>query len=46
MSPTLDHVVPLVAGGLHDPANVRLAHLTCNSRKGAKAANEQLLLFG
>jgi hypothetical protein len=46
LSATLDHVVPLAAGGLHDPINVRLAHLTCNSRKGARPANEQLLLFG
>lgn len=35
MSPSLDHVQPLARGGKHDPSNVQLAHLSCNSRKGA-----------
>lgn len=38
MSPTLDHVLPLAAGGTHEPANVHLAHFICNSLKGAGAA--------
>lgn len=33
---SLDHVVPLSKGGEHSYANVQLAHLLCNSRKGAK----------
>lgn len=36
LSPSLDHVIPLTKGGLHDPANVQLAHLRCNVSKGAK----------
>lgn len=34
LSPSLDHVVPLVAGGAHTYANTQLAHLICNVRKG------------
>lgn len=33
---SLDHVIPLAAGGTHEPSNVQLAHRVCNSRKGAK----------
>ncbi len=32
---TLDHVVPLSAGGSHVRANVQAAHFACNVRKGA-----------
>ncbi len=35
MSPSLDHVVPIARGGTHEYANVQLAHLVCNLRKGA-----------
>lgn len=45
-SASLDHLVPLSVGGAHDPANVRLAHLVCNTRKGNRAAGDQLLLLG
>lgn len=45
-SASLDHVVPLTKGGAHDPANVRLAHLGCNSSKGNRAVGEQLMLIG
>lgn len=45
-SPSLDHLVPLSEGGTHDPTNVRLAHLVCNTRKGRRAVGEQLLLVG
>lgn len=33
---TLDHVVPLAAGGAHSPDNLRVACLNCNARKGSK----------
>jgi 5-methylcytosine-specific restriction endonuclease McrA len=32
----LDHVVPIAAGGSHEPDNVQLAHPDCNARKWAK----------
>lgn len=34
---TLDHVVPLAAGGPDEYANLQLAHLACNVAKGAAA---------
>jgi len=43
-SPSVDHVVPLAMGGEHSLANAQLAHLVCNTRKGTKAAGEQLRL--
>lgn len=45
-APTIDHIVPLDAGGDHEPKNVQLAHNICNTRKGAGAANDQLRLIG
>ena len=33
---SLDHVVALANGGEHSYANVKLAHLRCNSVKGAR----------
>lgn len=45
MSPTIDHVVPIVDGGDDTRANVQLAHLGCNSRKGARGS-QQLALIG
>lgn len=38
LAPSLDHIVPLALGGEHVIDNVQLAHLGCNSRKGARAA--------
>jgi 5-methylcytosine-specific restriction endonuclease McrA len=35
LSASLDHIIPLAAGGHHIEANVQLAHFLCNSRKGA-----------
>lgn len=32
----IDHVVPLTAGGTHEPGNVQLTHLACNRRKHAR----------
>jgi hypothetical protein len=36
MSASLDHRVPLVAGGGHTASNVQASHLICNIRKGAR----------
>ena len=33
-SPSIDHVLALSRGGDDTPANVQLAHLACNTRKG------------
>jgi 5-methylcytosine-specific restriction endonuclease McrA len=33
---SLDHVVPLIAGGGHSRANSQLAHWLCNVKKGAR----------
>lgn len=30
---SLDHVVPVAAGGTHEESNLRLAHIMCNSRR-------------
>lgn len=46
LSASLDHVVPLTKGGMHERSNVRLAHLRCNVEKGNRGGNEQLLLIG
>ena len=35
-SRSIDHVIPISLGGDHVLSNVRLAHLGCNLRKGAK----------
>ena len=45
-SATMDHLIPISLGGDHTYTNIRLAHRTCNSSKGNRAVNEQLLLFG
>lgn len=33
---SLDHIIPLSKGGTHTKANVQIAHLLCNQRKGAR----------
>lgn len=33
-SATLDHIIPYSLGGADDPSNLRLAHRSCNSRRG------------
>ena len=35
LSASLDHIIPLSHGGPHTRANTRLAHLVCNTRRGA-----------
>ena len=42
---TLDHVLPLAAGGDHTRANLATAHRCCNIAKGARPLG-QLALFG
>lgn len=36
--PTVDHIIPISLGGSHTWDNVQLAHMICNSKKGANAA--------
>jgi 5-methylcytosine-specific restriction endonuclease McrA len=45
-APTLDHIIPLAAGGTHEYSNVQLAHFLCNSLKGNRAGlnDDQLRL--
>lgn len=45
MSASLDHIVPLAAGGDHTRINVQLAHMGCNAKKGARGGG-QLRLIG
>lgn len=45
-SASLDHIIPLSLGGNHTRTNVQLAHLGCNTAKGVRAVDEQLLLVG
>jgi 5-methylcytosine-specific restriction endonuclease McrA len=45
-SPTLDHIIPLAAGGTHEPSNCRTACFLCNALKGDRGGGEQLLLIG
>lgn len=42
MSASLDHIVPLAAGGAHVMSNVQLAHRVCNTRKGTGPAQLRL----
>lgn len=46
MSASIDHIIPMSAGGPHTPANVQCAHLACNMAKGAAGYGEQLALVG
>lgn len=46
LAATLDHVVPLARGGLHEYANVQCAHYGCNSSKRDRDRAAQLALFG
>lgn len=34
--PTLDHVIPLSLGGPHRVSNMKLAHYSCNTKRGIK----------
>jgi 5-methylcytosine-specific restriction endonuclease McrA len=46
LAATIDHIVPLAAGGDDTKANVQLAHRRCNTRKGARGGEQQLRLVG
>jgi len=35
---TLDHVIPISMGGMHEPFNCQLAHFDCNSKKHNKVS--------
>jgi 5-methylcytosine-specific restriction endonuclease McrA len=45
-SATLDHIVPVVAGGVHEARNLQLAHFGCNSAKRERPCASQLRLLG
>jgi hypothetical protein len=40
MRPSIDHVIPLARGGLHQVENLQLAHYRCNLSKGARIPAE------
>ncbi|QBZ30769.1 HNH endonuclease [Corynebacterium diphtheriae] len=44
-SASVDHIVPLAAGGMHEMKNVQAAHLGCNSAKRHKGSGDQLALI-
>lgn len=44
LSPSLDHIIPLAAGGTHEYRNVQLAHFLCNSRKGVNGSAQLRLI--
>lgn len=43
--PSLDHVVPIAAGGTHTTDNVKTAHLGCNIKKSDAVLDEDELAF-
>lgn len=44
-APTIDHVIPLAAGGKHEPTNCRTACFLCNCTKRECGGGEQLALL-
>lgn len=46
MGATVDHILPISAGGEDTLANVAIARWQCNIRKGNRPANDQLRLIG
>ncbi|WKW86387.1 HNH endonuclease [Gordonia phage Budski] len=44
-APTVDHIIPLAAGGTHEPSNCRTACFQCNAIKRHKGGGEQLILL-
>jgi len=45
MMPSIDHVVPLAAGGWHDVINCKPAHFICNSKKSDSFAGQMMLVY-
>ncbi len=43
---SIDHIVPLSVGGLHELANVQASHRKCNYAKGNRGGGEQTRLVG
>jgi len=43
---SIDHIVPLAAGGGNELSNLQLAHLRCNLAKRQHGGREQMLLIG
>lgn len=43
-APTIDHIVPLAAGGEHSYLNTQLACFLCNARKGDRAGGQLRLV--
>jgi 5-methylcytosine-specific restriction endonuclease McrA len=41
---TIDHIVPIAAGGLHTMANCQVMHRSCNSKKGDKNVGDPVQL--
>ncbi len=46
MAATLDHLIPVIEGGIDSRANTRAAHQSCNSSRNHRGGGEQLLLVG
>lgn len=44
-APVIDHILPLAAGGTHEPRNAQCAHFLCNSLKSDRGT-DQLRLIG
>ena len=43
-SRTVDHIIPVSAGGApYDRGNARLAHWSCNSRRGARVREPEVV---
>ncbi|HAM59543.1 MAG TPA: hypothetical protein DCQ64_30695 [Candidatus Rokubacteria bacterium] len=40
---SIDHIIPIIAGGPHTYANIQLAHLSCNSRRGHRGPAQMRL---
>lgn len=45
-SRSIDHILPLSMGGLHDQGNAQWAHLVCNMRKGNRLSENPALVAG
>lgn len=45
MYPSMDHVIPLVAGGTHTHGNLRIAHRLCNALKGDRSVEEAMAVI-